>query len=120
MQVIDSKAQAPVITTAPAAIHDTRRPISAKPNLWERIAIECRTRQYSLSTERTYVHWAKAFAQWHNRRHPAGMGAAEVQSYLNFLAVDREVAPSTQKQALSALPFGSRWIWVMAARRTTP
>lgn len=33
------------------------------------------------------------------------MGADEVQAYLNHLAVEREVAPSTAKQALSALLF---------------
>lgn len=105
MQPIDLTAQRPVITTSLAVIHDTRLPISAQPNLWERIAIACRTRQYSLSTERTYVHWAKAYASWHGRKHPAKMGADEVQAYLNHLAVEREVAPSTQKQALSALLF---------------
>jgi len=105
MQAIDSQGAAAIITTGLQEIHDTRRPISAKPNLWERIAIECRTRQYSLSTERTYVHWAKAFSAWHGKKHPAKMGPDEVQAYLNYLAVAREVAPSTQKQALSALLF---------------
>lgn len=105
MQVIDSTHSAPVITTAMPVIHDTRGPLGAKPNLWERIAISCRTKGYSLSTERTYVHWARAFVAWNGRRHPAGMGAPEVQAYLNHLAVDREVAPSTAKQALSALLF---------------
>lgn len=105
MQALDLKARAPVITTALPVIHDTRGPISKAPNLWERIAIACRTKGYSLSTERTYIHWAKAFAAHHGRRHPRDMGAAEVQAYLNHLAVEREVAPSTAKQALSALLF---------------
>lgn len=105
MQAIDFQGNTPVITTGLPEIHDTRRPIGVKPNLWERIAIECRTRQYSLSTERTYVHWAKAYSAWHGKKHPAKMGPAEVQAYLNHLAVAREVAPSTQKQALSALLF---------------
>lgn len=106
MQTVDAQGQAPGITTGPSVIHDTRGPVSsASPNLWERIAIACRARGYSLSTERTYVHWAKAFAAWHGRRHPRTMGGPEVQAYLNHLAVDREVAPSTAKQALSALLF---------------
>lgn len=95
-----------VITTRPPQINDTRRPLNTtKPNLWERVAIACRAKGYSLSTERTYVHWARAFVAWHGRRHPATMGGPEVQSYLNHLAVEREVAPSTAKQALSALLF---------------
>jgi len=96
---------APVITTGLPQIHDTRQPISATPNLWERVAIACRAKGYSLSTERTYVHWARAFVAWHGRKHPSKMGGDEVQAYLNHLAVEREVAPSTAKQALSALLF---------------
>lgn len=97
---------APVITTPLAVIHDTREPLTvAAPNLWQRIAIACRAKGYSLSTERTYVHWAKAYVAWHGKRHPLKLGPAEVQAYLNFLAIERETAPSTSKQALCALLF---------------
>ena len=96
-----------VITTATAEIHDTRPPVSTAghPNLWERIAIACRARGYSLSTERSYVHWAKRYVSHCGRRHPSKLGAAEVQSFLNHLAVNGEVSPSTSKQALCALVF---------------
>lgn len=105
-QVLDSSAQRPVITTGLPVIHDTKPPVStSKPNLWERIAVAVRAKGYSLSTERTYIHWAKTFAAWHGRRHPASMGAAEVQAFLNHLAVDRSSSPSTCKQALCALLF---------------
>lgn len=105
MQDIDSQGTKPVITAPLPVIHDTRPPLAPKPNLWDRIRIEVRASQYSLSTERTYVHWAKAFTAWSGRRHPATMGHAEVQAYLDHLAVEREVSPSTHKQALSALLF---------------
>lgn len=105
-QVIDLPRTSPVITTPVAVIHDTREPVStAAPNLWQRIAIACRTRGFSLATERTYVAWAKRFVQFHGRRHPRDMGADEAQQFLNHLAVEREVSPSTAKQALSALLF---------------
>lgn len=106
-QVIDSKARATVITTPMAVIHDTRASVSTtgKTTLWDRIAIAVRAKGYSLSTERTYVHWAKAFTAWHGRRHPTTMGAVQVQAYLNHLAVDKASAPSTCKQALCALLF---------------
>lgn len=104
-QAIDSPRADSVITTAAPLIHDTRGPISQHPNLWERIAIAVRAKGYSLSTERTYVDWAKRFVAFHGRRHPSKMGGDEVQAYLNHLAVEREVAPSTVKQALSALLF---------------
>lgn len=96
----------PVNTTPAPLIHDTRLTLNTQaPNLWERIAIACRAKGYSLSTERTYVHWAKAYSAWHGRRHPAKMGAAECQDYLNHLAVDKACSPSTCKQALCALLF---------------
>jgi integron integrase len=106
MQTIDPQAIARAKATTGPLIHDTRPPLStAAPNLWDRIAIACRAKGYSLSTERTYVHWAKAFTRHAGRRHPRDMGAHEVQAYLNHLAVDREVSPSTAKQALCALLF---------------
>ena len=47
---------------------------------------------------------------YHRRRsgrfiHPAEMGAAEIEGYLTYLAVERRVAASTQNQALNALVF---------------
>lgn len=105
MQPFVAQRPAPVITTALADIHDTERPISAALNLWDRIAVACRVRHYSLSTERTYVHWAKRLALWHGKRHPLKLDAHDVQAFLNHLAVDKRSAPSTCKQALSALLF---------------
>jgi integron integrase len=106
-QVLDSQSTSPVITTPLPVIHDTRLPVSTtgKTTLWQRIATTIRAKGYSLQTERTYVHWAKRFVAWHGRRHPLTMGAAEVQAYLNHLAVDESSAPSTCKQALCALLF---------------
>lgn len=110
MHAIVQTNTAAVNTTSLPVIHDTRQPVAAQPNLWDRIAIACRAKGYSLSTERTYLHWTRAFVAWSGRRHPSKMGAAEVQAYLNHLAVDREVAPSTAKQALSALLFTYRQV----------
>lgn len=106
MQALDLSTTAPVIPSNPPEIHDTRRAINtAAPNLWERLAIECRSRGYSLSTERTYVAWAKRYCLWHDRVHPAKLDASHVRAFLNYLAVDRECSPSTCKQAISAMLF---------------
>jgi integron integrase len=51
------------------------------------------------------VSWFKRFVQHFGLRHPAEMGDAEVSSFLTHLAASREVAPSTQNQALNALVF---------------
>ena len=64
-----------------------------------------RVRHYSIRTEQAYLDWIKRFIWFHNKRHPEGMGAQEVVQFLTYLAVERNVAPSTQNQALNALNF---------------
>jgi integron integrase len=62
-------------------------------------------RNYSIRTERTYAHWVRRFIVFHGKRHPREMGAVEVTEFLSALAVERNVAASTQNQALCALLF---------------
>ncbi len=64
-----------------------------------------RTRRYSLQTEKTYIYWMKKFIFFHDVRHPKEMGAAEVGAFLTHLAVDENVAATTQNQAMFALLF---------------
>lgn len=64
-----------------------------------------RLKHYSYRTEESYVDWIKRFILFHNKRHPKDMGRAEVQAFLTHLAVDGNVAASTQNQAFSALLF---------------
>ena len=64
-----------------------------------------RLKHYSIRTEEAYVDWIKRYIYFHGIRHPAEMGALEVQVFLTHLAVDQNVAASTQNQALSALLF---------------
>ena len=42
---------------------------------------------------------------FHGKRHPREMGAAEIESFLTHLAVEGNVAASTQNQAFSAILF---------------
>ena len=39
----------------------------------------------SLLTEEAHVYWAKAFIRFHDLRHPAEMGKAEIEAYLMWL-----------------------------------
>jgi integron integrase len=64
-----------------------------------------RLRHYSIRTEDTYVDWVRRFILFHDRRHPAEMGKLELEAFLTHLAVERNVAASTQNQAKSALLF---------------
>ena len=64
-----------------------------------------RVAHYSIRTEDAYVQWIKRFIFFHGKRHPREMGAAEIEGFLTDLAVQRQVAASTQNQALNALAF---------------
>lgn len=75
------------------------------PKLLDRVRSAIRTRHYSIRTEEAYVQWIRRFVLFHNKRHPSSMGAEEVNAFLSHLAVEGNVAASTQNQALSALLF---------------
>ena len=75
------------------------------PKLLEEVRDLIRTRHYSYRTEEAYLYWIRQYILFHGKRHPAEMGPAEVSQFLTHLAVKREVAASTQNQALAALLF---------------
>jgi integron integrase len=64
-----------------------------------------RVKHYSIRTEQAYVDWIRRFILFHGKRHPDTMGEQEIAAFLTHLAVNRNVAASTQNQALSALLF---------------
>ena len=64
-----------------------------------------RRRNYSRRTEQSYWFWIRWFIRHNGVRHPAQMGAAEVEAFLSWIATERNVAAATQNQALSALLF---------------
>src|SRR6266550_6217268 len=78
---------------------------SPRPRLLDRVRAALRARHYSRRTEETYVAWIRRYIFFHDKRHPAELGAPEVTRFLTSLAVDGHVAASTQNQALSALLF---------------
>src|SRR5947209_5794290 len=78
---------------------------SPKPRLLDRVRAALRARHYSWRTEEAYVAWIRRYIFFHDKRHPADRGAAEMTRFLNWLAVEGRVAASTQNQALSALLF---------------
>ena len=49
--------------------------------------------------------WIRRFILFHRKRHPIDMGAPEVTQFLSSLVVAKNVAASTQNQALSAILF---------------
>jgi len=73
--------------------------------LLEQMRDVLRLKHYSYRTEEAYVDWAKRYILFHSKRHPANMGAPEIQAFLVHLATQRLVSASTQNQALSAILF---------------
>jgi len=88
--------------TAPAM---SPAPGSQKPKLLDQVRQAIRARHYSPRTEDAYVGWIKRFIFFHNKRHPAEMGEAEIGRFLSSLATDAKVSASTQNQAFNALLF---------------
>lgn len=77
----------------------------AKPKLLDQVRDRIRAKHYSLRTEEAYLGWVKRFILFHGKRHPAELGAGDVEAFLSHLAVEGQVAASTQNQALAALLF---------------
>jgi site-specific recombinase XerD len=77
--------------------------------LIDRLRRTIRQHNLAVATERTYVGWVRRFARFRLRRlrepdletfHPPSASA-----YLEFLALERQISPATQRQALNALAF---------------
>ena len=66
-----------------------------------------RLHHYSIHTERTYSEWIKKFVRFHgmSSRDDLKNGEKKIETFLTHLAVDKNVAPATQNQAMNALVF---------------
>jgi len=76
-----------------------------KPKLLEEVRQILRAKHYSLRTEKAYITWIRQYILFHNKRHPLEMAEKEINQFLSFLAVERNVSASTQNQALCAIIF---------------
>lgn len=66
-----------------------------------------RVKHYSIHTERTYCDWIKRFIMFHNMKNKSDLsnGEEKIERFLTWLAVEKNVAPATQNQAMNALIF---------------
>ena len=79
--------------------------MEVKKKLLDIVRDKIRLKHYSISTERTYIHWIKHYIFFHNKKHPIEMGKIQIEEFLTYLAVEKHVAPTTQNQAFSAILF---------------
>lgn len=83
---------------------------SRSQKLLDPIRAAIRIKHCSYRIEESYVVWIRRFSLFHHKRHPKDMGTAEVTALLSHLAIDNQVAASTQNQGLSALLFLNRTV----------
>lgn len=112
---------APYIAPDGAAIPDPCAP--RPPRLLDQLRDRIRRLGMAKRTEEAYVGWVRRFILANGKRHPSELGEVEVEAFLTGLAVQGNVAPSTQGQALSALLFlyrevlGRQLPWMEDIRR---
>ncbi len=75
------------------------------PRLLDQVRNLMRLKHLSYKTERAYVGYIREYILFHNKKHPKEMGVDEIREYLTHLAVDKNVAASTQNVAFNALLF---------------
>ena len=97
-------------STVASCGRDARAPKPATDRVnWK--ALDARVREYlrlghySYRTEQTYIGWIRQFVEFHGWRKPSTMEAGHVHDFLRHLSMDRQVASSTQNQALNAVVF---------------
>jgi len=81
------------------------QPEKRKPRLLDLVSHKIQTLHYSRRTEKTYIGWIKRFILFHGKRHPVKMGEKEINRFLSYLAIKKQVTASTQNQALCAIVF---------------
>jgi integron integrase len=64
-----------------------------------------RSRHYSIRTEKAYLDWSARFLRFVNNKTIAEIGRKDVEDFLSHLAIERNVAASTQNAALNAVVF---------------
>ena len=80
---------------------------SQQPKLLDEVHRVLRLHHYSIHTERSYVDWIVQFVRFHHMLSREDLFPPEprIEAFLTHLAVNRNVAPATQNQAMNALVF---------------
>jgi integron integrase len=74
-------------------------------DIYRRLEAAIKVRHYSVKTWQAYRHWLTALQTFTKSKDPRLLTMADVKSFLSFLAVEKQVAASSQNQAFNALLF---------------
>ena len=86
--------------------YDIPTPIPTKPERFlDQVRAVVRNRNLAYKTELTYLLWIRRFIIFNEKRHPREMAEPEVEAFLKYLAVNRDVSLGTQRVALNAVVF---------------
>lgn len=89
----------------PTSLPDTQEEVA---RITDALRRAIRLKNMAMATEETYVHWCARFTRFcliKLKNPPQTAVPAGITNYLDYLALERHVAPATQKQALNALAF---------------
>jgi len=88
---------------------DSRIPENSVAEQWKNtyadISAEIKIRHYSPRTLEVYVMWLRKFQGFTRNKSPLLLSSVDVKEFLKYLAVELNVAASTQNQAFNALLF---------------
>ena len=70
-----------------------------------RLRIAIRLKNHSIRTEKTYATWVQQFLKFNMQKAASELGSQSVLDFLEYLAIQRGVAPGTQSLALNAISF---------------
>ncbi len=73
------------------------------PRLHDSVAGVLHARHYSRQTEQAYIHCIRRITPFHGSNHSPKLTEDDANRFLSQLAIQEEVAASTQKQALAAV-----------------
>jgi len=79
--------------------------ITDSPRFFNQFRLYIRSNNMAWQTEKLYCYWVREFILFHKKKNPEVLGKLEVERFLRYLAIKRNVAVSTQQSALNALSF---------------
>ena len=84
--------------------------MALKSALMDELIDVCRRKGFARSTGKTYRHWCESLLMWGHAEHgewvhPQQLGRDGVEAWLTWLAVHRQVSPTSQNVALQAALF---------------
>jgi len=91
--------------------HKSVTPLTNNLPTLENAAVKAlRLQHLSYRTEQSYLGWLKRFYYFLDNKPPDTINQDDLKNFLSYLAVDRRVSASTQRQAFNALLFIFRYV----------